>query len=257
MTTPDAAGGGVPGEVPAPPPVDGADGGDARLDGLVPPAWRWVHLAGLLVASGFYFFIVYACMRGVLAEIGSAPGTIARAAAATAAMAAFVVWLAPLADLPQIVFAHVLPRRRIDRHACPACGYAMPQDRVRPCSECGRRPFLPTAWQPSLATARRFLAVLLAGLTAGIACGEWWTRSDELRFRNEAAGRQEAYMRPRSWPADFASLRFDPAAGVSAHRGPDAARIAGWRPGPPLPAPKPPSEAFGTPASAAGGDEPE
>lgn len=237
----------APGADPVADPGADPGAGDTPPEGLVPPAWRIAHLAAMLAASAFYFFIVYACMRGVLAEIGSAPGTIARAAAATAAMAAFVVWLAPLADLPQIVFSHLLPRRRLDRHACPACGYARPSAAVAPCPECGRRPFQPRAWQPSLATARRFMAILLVGLAAGVACGEWWTRDDELRFRREVAGRQEAAMRSRAWPADFASLRFDPAAGVSAHRGPEAARIPGWRPGSPRKTPDPPSEASRNP----------
>lgn len=218
---------------------------EPAAEGIVPTGWRLLHRALLAASLAFYFFLVYACMRGVLAEFGSAPGTVARAAAATAAMAAFVVWLAPLADLPEIFFGHLLPRRRLDRSACPSCGHPTAIGGGPPCPECGRRPFAPRPWQPGAATIRRFALILAGSITLGVAAGEWWTHSDEVRFRRESDARSEPFLRPRAWPAEFATLRYDPNAGVSAHRRQDSVRIPGWKPARKEALPEPPASDSG------------
>lgn len=217
--------------------------------GSVPAGWRILHRSLLVAVLGFYFFLVYACMRGVLAEFGSAPGTVARTAAATVAMAAFVVWLAPLADLPEILFGHLLPRRRLERSACPSCGHPSAKGGGPPCPECGRMPFEPLPWQPGAATARRFAIILAGAITVGVAAGEWWTLADEARFRRESAMRSDSFLRPRAWPAEFATLRYDPAKGISAHRRPDAVRIPGWKPAREEPRPEtPPADSSPAPS---------
>jgi hypothetical protein len=201
---------------------------EPSIDG---PVWRWVHRVLLCIAVGFYFCVVYACMRGVLARVGSDPASIVPAAAATLAMAAFIVWLLPLADLPEIVARHAIPLRRFRRGACPTCGHdrtALPSGGR--CPECGAAAVRPTAWAPGWSTVRRFAAILGLGWAVGVGAGETWTHLDERRFEQEAAMHRDSYVRRRAWPADFATLRHDPGRGIEAMPPFVAPRIEGWRP---------------------------
>ena len=207
-----------------PPPGD-ASGGPAP-DDSIPASARWIHRVLLLGLLAVYFFLSYCILRALLGSVGGTFGTIAKALLATAAMGAFIVWAVPLAEVPQIVFRHLLPQRRARRGRCPHCGY---DRRDRACPECGFAGAAPGPWQLGWSTVRRFGVVLLVGFLLGAVTGEVWTSLDERRFAAESVGRP-AHVRPRAWPADFANLAWDPRTGVSAVDPFQSPRIEGWRP---------------------------
>jgi len=201
-----------------------ASGGGAP-DDSIPASARWTHRVLLLGLVAVYFFLSYCILRALLGSVGGSFGTVVKALLATAAMGAFIVWAVPLAEVPQIVFRHLLPQRRARRGRCPRCGY---DRRDRACPECGFAGAAPGPWQIGWSTVRRFGAVLVVGYFLGVVVGEVWTSLDERRFAAESVGRP-AYVRPRAWPADFASLAWDPRTGVSAVDPFHSPRIDGWR----------------------------
>ncbi|MGA1399420.1 MAG: hypothetical protein ACO38P_03445, partial [Phycisphaerales bacterium] len=69
----------------------------------VPAVSRWGLRLALVAIVAAYFFISYCILRSLLAEYGLAVSTIAKSSIATAAMATFIVWAVPLADLAEIV----------------------------------------------------------------------------------------------------------------------------------------------------------
>jgi hypothetical protein len=144
------------------------------------------HLAILTLAAFVYCFLCYCILRALLADFGLSAGTVLKAAIATAAMGGFVVWLVPLAELPEIVFGHALPQRRARRGRCPACNYDLQGRRGVRCPECGHDGSIPGTWHLSWRTARRFLLLLAAGLGLGVLAGEAWTTTDERAFLAEA-----------------------------------------------------------------------
>ena len=81
----------------------------------VPAFSRWGLRLALFAIVAAYFFMSYCILRALLAEYGVAIATIAKAAIATAAMATFIVWAVPLADLAEILHRHLLPQRRAAR----------------------------------------------------------------------------------------------------------------------------------------------
>lgn len=175
--------------------VEPANGVDAEVPPSGPPvpvagSIVRLHMAIMTVAAFAYCFLCYCILRALLADFGVSFATIAKATIATAAMGGFIVWLVPLAELPEIVLGHALPQRRSARGRCPACGYDLQGRRGVRCSECGHDGSVPGTWHLSWGTARRFLMLLLAGLALGVIVGEAWTTADERSFAGEAESLQ-------------------------------------------------------------------
>lgn len=211
----------------------------------VPAASRWGLRLALLAIVAAYFFFSYCILRALLAEYGLAVSTIAKAAIATAAMATFIVWAVPLADLAEIVHRHLLPQRRAAKGRCAACGYDLRDGGAR-CPECGFDGPTPGPWHLGWSSAKRFSLMLLIGLSIGCLAGEAWIASDERRFAEEAAAFRaaeearigaratspdtEPYRRPRAWPAQFALLQSDEQGSIVALDPFHSPRIEGWKP---------------------------
>jgi hypothetical protein len=211
----------------------------------VPAVSRWGLRLALVAIVAAYFFISYCILRSLLAEYGLAVSTIAKASIATAAMATFIVWAVPLADLAEIVHRHLLPQRRASQGRCAACGYDLREGSVR-CPECGFDGPTPGPWHLAWSSAQRFSIMLLVGLLVGCVAGEAWIASDERRFAEEAAAfgaaeaariaarasadDPEAYRRPRAWPAQFALLQADESGSIVALDPFHSPRIEGWKP---------------------------
>jgi hypothetical protein len=211
----------------------------------VPAASRWGLRLALLAIVAAYFFVSYCILRALLAEYGLAVSTIAKAAIATAAMATFIVWAVPLADLAEIVHGHLLPQRRAARGRCASCGYDLRRGADR-CPECGFDGPTPGPWHLAWSSAQRFSIMLLLGLAIGCVAGEAWISADERRFAEEAAAaraadaarttaratstEREPYRRPRVWPAQFALLQADDDGSIVALDPFHSPRIEGWKP---------------------------
>lgn len=211
----------------------------------VPAASRWGLRLALLAIVAAYFFVSYCILRALLAEYGVAASTIAKAAIATAAMATFIVWAVPLADLAEIAHRHLLPQRRAAKGRCAACGYDL-RERSARCPECGYHGPTPGPWQLQWSSARRFAIMLLLGWILGCVAGESWIHADERRFAAESAaaiaaeaariaarrgsGGIEPYRRPRIWPAQFAILEAEPDGSIAALDPFHSPRIEGWKP---------------------------
>jgi hypothetical protein len=165
---------------------DPPDGSPAASPVAVPPGILRIHLAVFTLLMFAYCFLCYCILRALLADFGLSAGTVLKATIATAAMSGFIVWLVPLAELPEIVFGHALPQRRARRGRCPACNYDLQGRCEVRCPECGHDGRVPDTWQLSWHTARRFLLVLLVGLGLGVVAGEAWTTADERAFLAEA-----------------------------------------------------------------------
>lgn len=144
------------------------------------------HLAILALAAFAYCVLCYCIFRGLLANFGASTGTVVKSAIATAAMGGFIVWLVPLADLPEILLGHAIPQRRARRGRCPACNYDLQGRRESRCPECGHDGGVPGTWHLTWRPVKRFLLVMLAGLALGVLVGEAWTSADERKFIEES-----------------------------------------------------------------------
>jgi ribosomal protein L37E len=150
-----------------------------------PPGWSIaVTRVGVLAILSCYFFVIYAIARGLIPEFGATTSTVLKSALMTLAMSALVVWLAICIELPEMIFGHVLPRRRHQHARCHACGHAISEGASNRCAECGVEfDAVPDSYSLSWRTVRRFLIVLACALVLGIGMGEWWTTSDEQRMQ--------------------------------------------------------------------------
>lgn len=168
---------------------------------------------GVGAALTAYFFVVFCVVRGLIGGVGWGGSTVVQTLAATAVMTAFVVWLAPLVELPEVWFHHRTPARRRAQGLCGECGYALPkavpESEMRRCPECGAIDAPRPAWQFSARTARIFVLIACIAYAIGSIGAAWWIASDERAFRREAARASGPYERRRAWPADFAVLTFD------------------------------------------------
>lgn len=149
-----------------------------------PPWWSVVitRLTVLAILTG-YFFVIYAIARGLIPEFGLTTLTVFKAALMTLAMSALVIWLAICIELPEMIFGHVLPRRRHQHDRCYACGHTISESASNRCAECGANSDdVPDSYFLSWRTIRQFIVVLLFAWILGVGLGEWWTTSDEQRM---------------------------------------------------------------------------
>ena len=92
-------------------------------------------------------------------------------AAFAAAMIVPMVWLAGIAEIPEARDRH-RARRRWDEDLCPDCGYAMPDDSLRTCPECGTVHKEPAPYYFGPRAIQRFLIFSFGAWVFGCAAGE-------------------------------------------------------------------------------------
>jgi len=186
----------------------------------------------LVVALAVYFFFVHSFTRGLLGDLGFTAGVAIKGIVVMIVLAGFILWVAPITDLPRIIWQHRLPERRLARGECPRCGQRQSPDTAR-CPECGGRPVRPPRWELSARPFFRFAVLTAAGIAIGGGIAEGRISSDEGAFLAEvAANPDRSHDRHRVWPADFARLQSDPDRGLQATGVIESPQEAGWRPGP-------------------------
>lgn len=177
-----------------------------------------------------YFFFVHSFTRGLLGDLGLSFGVALKSVVVMAVLAGFILWIAPLTDLPRILWRHRLPERRLARGECPRCG--QPQDAgASRCPECGSPRLGPPRWELTARPFLRFAALTGLGMAIGGGIAEWRVTVDERAFLAEVAARPDtAHDRPRTWPIEFARLLADPEDGSRATGVLESPQEAGWRP---------------------------
>ena len=181
--------------------------------------WR----VGILVTLAAYYFVVACIARGILGGFGWHFGNLIQVLLGAAVMTAFVIWLAPLVELPEIWYQHRAPAKRQLRGLCPQCGYERghthPSDATASgrCPECGAPDALRPAWEFGSRTLRHFLFIALVAYAIGCLGAMWWVMQDEAAFQREATMSRGAFARSRAWPAQFAQLSIDVDGTLSAH----------------------------------------
>lgn len=200
---------------PAPPiPPIVALGWDALLIGLLAP----------------YFFFVHSFTRGLLGELGLSIGVAVKALVVMAVLAGFIFWIAPVTELPRILWRHRIPERRLARGECPRCGQRQSGPSTR-CPECGATPVPPPRWELSTRPFLRFGVLMALGIVLGGGLAEWRVGNDERAFLAEVAARPDAtHERPRTWPLEFARLQAGPELRPTATGVLESPQVPGWRP---------------------------
>ncbi|MBL9149408.1 MAG: hypothetical protein JNM94_12015 [Phycisphaerae bacterium] len=203
-----------------------AVGDPSRPPGLVVVTFRILVGAGL----GFYFFVVFCIARASLGGFGMSTFLFLKCAAVSLIMGAFMVWLAPFLELPEIWYRHRLPSKRLARGECPDCGYPRAPGTTR-CAECGSERNSPPPWQFGARTIRLFAIVATVSFVAGCGVALAWIAADERAFVREASLARGAYSRERAWPMQFAPLAIDDAGTLSAPTiAIEGERDPNWRP---------------------------
>lgn len=178
-----------------------------------------------------YFFFVHSFTRGLLGDLGLTVAVAAKGVAVMVVLAGFILWIAPVTDLPRISWRHRLPERRLARGECPRCGQPRHVGASR-CPECGALPVAPPRWELTARPFLRFAGLIVVGMALGGALAEWRISADERAFLADVAARPDAtHDRPRVWPVEFARLRADPELGPHAIGVLESPQEAGWRPG--------------------------
>ena len=200
--------------------------GTPPIPGGVTLAWDG-FLAAVLAA---YFFFVHSFTRGLLGDLGLTVGVAIKSFVVMVVLAGFILWIAPITDLPRIVWRHRLPERRLARGECPRCGQARHPGADR-CPECGSPPVSPPRWELGPRPFVRFAALVVVGMALGGGLAEWRISADERAFLAAVAARPDAtHDRPRLWPIEFARLTADPESGPRATGVLESPQEAGWRP---------------------------
>lgn len=192
--------------------------------------------AAITLSLAAYFFFVHSFTRGLLGDVGLSAGVAAKSIVVMVVLAGFILWVAPITDLPRILWRHRLPERRLARGECPRCGQPRDPGRDRPgeagpCPECGAAPVAPPRWELAARPFLRFAVLIALGMALGGGLAEGRISADERAFLAEVEARPDAlHDRPRPWPADFARLQSDPELGPRGTGVIESPQEAGWRP---------------------------
>jgi hypothetical protein len=210
---------------------ESGEGGE-RIDPAppIPPlvALAWDLL--LLSVLAAYFFFVHSFTRGLLGDLGLSIGVAIKALVVMVALAGFILWIAPVTDLPRVVWRHRIPERRLARGECPRCGQRRAAPSAR-CPECGATPAPPPRWELSARPFLRFGLLTVVGIVLGGGLAEWRISVDERAFLAEVAARPDAtHERPRTWPLEFARLQATPESRPTATGVLESPQEPGWRP---------------------------
>ena len=183
----------------------------------------WAMVLGWSSAIGFllvYFFVVHACMRGLVPAFGFDFSATATACFGTVVMSGFVIWLVSLAELPEMWFVHRRPRRLLSQGRCPNCTHPRSGAEDSPCPECGvAASEIPPPYGYSWRAVSRFAITLVIGIAGGVVGAEISISLDEARMIREAGllGRTE-WPFQRAWPATFGQVDWNSNDGFAPRR---------------------------------------
>ncbi len=160
-----------------------------------------------------HVFFMYAHVREMGSGFGFDAGTMTVGLAFSLVMLVPFIWVYWIADVPQIMTKHVLPKRRWAKGGCPACGYSREGLTAAMCPECGAELIKPREYRFSLSTIGRFVLLVLIAWLGGCFVVEGLALYDEHLFRREvemrrAQGLTDAYWRQRIWPMGNSSLGY-------------------------------------------------
>lgn len=160
-----------------------------------------------------HVFFMYAHVRGMGETFGFDLRTTIFGLIFSLIMLIPFVWVYWVADVPQIISNHILPKRRWAKGGCPSCGYSREGLTTDSCPECGAQLIKPRDYQFGLATIRRFLLVVMIAWLGGCFAAEGLALIDEHQFRREvdvriAQGRTDDYWRQRIWPMENSGLGY-------------------------------------------------
>jgi hypothetical protein len=126
------------------PTDDEPSGNPAEAAPTVPAGVSLAWDAAITVALAGYFFFVQSFARGLLGDLGLSPAVAIKSVLVMGVLAGFILWVAPITDLPRIVWRHRLPERRLAHGECPRCG--QPQAPAASlASDCFPLPPIPTS----------------------------------------------------------------------------------------------------------------
>ncbi len=193
-------------------------------DASAPASVHALVFAALFLVSFAFLGASYCVARALIGGMGFSIVMMIQAFATALVTSVFLWWLAPLADLGEILCVHLPAQRRARQGRCPHCGYAHDEtydsarDSARDsahacptiCSECGRDTTALAPWELAARPLKRMAWILVAALLAGAAVGEVWSLHDEANFRDEAAADSTRPLRrSRAFPASFVTMSVD------------------------------------------------
>lgn len=201
------------------------------------PSWFRVLWRGMLFLELAAFFAAAATIvRALIGGFGGEPLPLAVAAVATLVAGAVVLPLAAMVDVPDALFCHWLPARRMARGRCPACGYDTGHAPATECPECHAQLVAPAPYAATVRTLRRALLIAAPAWLAGGALGLALALRDEHAFTVEASARvardatTEVVRRPRAGLASFAHLQWTRAEGFAGPPPFADSKERGWTP---------------------------
>ncbi len=204
-----------------------------------PPDWLRVLWRGSAVIALVAFFAVSAMvMRALVGGFGPAVWPLALACLGALLSGLLLVPAASLVELPEAMYSHWLPERRVVKGGCPECGYSALHTPVARCPECGAKLCATTPYAITLRTLRRGLKLALPAWIAGCALGLVLVLRDEHSFTVEITAKRNRapdaviFTRQRAGAAKFATLQWTAADGFEGPPPFRSAKEANWKPAP-------------------------
>lgn len=207
----------------------------------VAPRWMRAFWRGFIFLGLAAFFTVSAmAMRGLVGGFGLLEfWPMVVAAIATLITGLLVAPIASLVDLPEAIYSHWLPERRVGRGGCAKCGYSALHAPATECPECGALlENKPTPYRTSWKTLRKVIALTLPAWVVGSALGFTIMVLDEYSFAVESTNHRRQnpdsvqFMRPRAGVAGFAYLQWTPEEGCTGPKPYDSPKERNWKPKP-------------------------
>ena len=182
----------------------------------IPIGTRILVQGGLLLMLSVYCFTTYALIRPLFGTVGFDVTIVLKSMLAVGVLGIFVLWLAPMTQMPSIIHQHVTPARRFRRGACPGCGYpSADQIPAGQCPECGAAFLEPPEWRLRGGVVMSFLMLFATAVLVGTTVAETRLLVDERQWLQDCSspGGELLESRSRIWPSGYALLFNDPVEG--------------------------------------------